>query len=203
MKTFCIIILFASVNVLLAVLDYTTKQIILTNKYIDLAEEKIAVMLAVPEAVNDDPKPNRILRLQGNMRTEIRKALGCPHSSLIDINETDFQGVTIRDLGRARRRKTREAIITLIRELIRDNSSRFPDFENLPIMCPLIGLFRSVSYPDSYTKSCIYHEGTCNLLSIHNDISMYRSFNGVFWEININNELLRPLADQLLDNLDQ
>ncbi|XP_050424237.1 uncharacterized protein LOC126835599 isoform X3 [Adelges cooleyi] len=136
MKTFCIIILFASVNVLLAVLDYTTKQIILTNKYIDLAEdrlpsiifrivngnysmEKIAVMLAVPEAVNDDPKPNRILRLQGNMRTEIRKALGCPHSSLIDINETDFQGVTIRDLGRARRRKTREAIITLIRELIK------------------------------------------------------------------------------------
>ncbi|XP_050439775.1 uncharacterized protein LOC126845222 [Adelges cooleyi] len=207
-RLYVIILSLTLVNVLLAALDDYDKEVIRTNKHIELAGdqlrtvirnaiyyknysmEEINFMLAVPDFADY----NRTLSLwcQIHLQALIRYTTGIKGP---DINEADFEDVDLSVYGNARRDIAREATKTLIQAEI---SERDPNTLNFPLLCRLIGLWRSIHCPDLCITHAVDDNETCTLNAKNNIITLiYRSFDGTIWEMNENNYLIQPLADQL------
>ncbi|XP_050424775.1 uncharacterized protein LOC126835929 [Adelges cooleyi] len=212
MNLLCVLISFALVKAFVAVLDIRDKQVIITNRHIELAIDfmpkiikrivlgpssmkEMAFMLAVPEYTDDDNK-SRMVLYQIQMQTEIMMSTNI-HIQIPEIIQDNFDGnIDLSVYGNKRRIITREATKTLIRGATRDNDR---DFEDFFAMCRLIGLFRSIKYPELYMiKAETDKTETCILTDRNGKIIRYRSCtDDRIWELKPNDDLIQPLSDQL------
>ncbi|XP_050427380.1 uncharacterized protein LOC126837506 [Adelges cooleyi] len=212
MRFLCILIPFAMVNVMVAVIDEYTRQVIITNKLIERADaedrmpdiirntvvngkytmEKISLMLAVPEF--EDSSGNLNLGNQLLMRGEIKAIVAIIVPA---INEAEYQDVTLEELGSARRRITTEAIKTVLSAVIRNEKDPYFTKFGLRNLCKLLGLFRSVQHPSSPVVMASFRYDICTLGTNNTADIRYRYINDQIWEIKSNNLLTQPLADQI------
>ncbi|XP_050435503.1 uncharacterized protein LOC126842535, partial [Adelges cooleyi] len=104
-----------------------------------------------------------------------------------EINEGDFEGVTLQDLGCARRVITLEAITTLIRSVLRKLKEGEDDqsFTKFSKICRLIGAFRSIKYPSSYIDTAVINDrGFCVVICVDISFNIYRNIGSIIWEAN-------------------
>ncbi|XP_050424773.1 uncharacterized protein LOC126835928 isoform X2 [Adelges cooleyi] len=196
MKILHILISLALVNVLVAIIDKYHKLVIITNRHIELAKERMVFMFAVPDFAGSHQTLSSVC--QNHLRTVIRSVTGIKAP---EINEGDFADVNLSASGNARRNLTREAIQILIRlELRKEN----PSDKDYYMMCRLIGLFISAKYPGPYyIEFATYNDGICELVVINHLFTIrYKYIGGVIWEINEKDLLVKPFIDEL-NNFDQ
>ncbi|XP_050427378.1 uncharacterized protein LOC126837504 [Adelges cooleyi] len=218
MRILCILIPFAMVNVMVAVLDDFARQVIITNKLIERADaaarmpeiirniivegsytmEKMALMISSPET--RDSHGNLNIYRQLDMRGEIRALLALRTPEIV---EAEYENVTLQDLGNARRRITLEAVKTLIRDVIRiDNDPNNRNNPNIQLfgrrnLCRLLGLFRSALRPSTFAVNANMRLGTCTIVFRNGVDIRYRYIEDKIWEIKCNGLLLQPLSDQI------
>ncbi|XP_050419748.1 uncharacterized protein LOC126832816 [Adelges cooleyi] len=212
MKLLCILISFASVNVLVA-LDAYVKQVILTNiQMIDTKEKlptviqnmillgeftmvELALMLAVPEA-NDKDIADYIEQQKIDYQLIAQEIIWFTTSiRAVKVNEGNIRKADLNNLGIRRRSITLEGVNKLIRAVLSGENEYFKNFAEV---CRLMGIFRSIKYPQTYIKHAEVHQiGVCLLTDIKDNGIKYSIFEDDVWEFNDNDTAKELLSTQV------
>ncbi|XP_050435330.1 uncharacterized protein LOC126842389 isoform X22 [Adelges cooleyi] len=227
MKLLCILITLAFVNVVpIMTADYANS-VYTTNKYIkevfdrdptilktaisniidgDKTFETLNVMLAIPDKANywftiehDDSFINN---LPEHIAIADQEAVQQAISQVTDIpvpqlgpNE-NFENDSLAQLGVARRRITGVITKNLLIEAIDDGT---PGIPYLTKVCRLLGLLRSMRFPDSYIKSVNVELGVHCILTSQNGSFLYRKLVGFIVEV----RPIGPNRTELVDVLSE
>ncbi|XP_050421224.1 uncharacterized protein LOC126833747 isoform X2 [Adelges cooleyi] len=218
MKFVYVILSFASANVFVAALDEYAKEVLKTNVLIKQAEahlpkivkniiqgtftmEIMTLLLAVPERPSNTLtqtnlkrfcEPHGMIVFQTQLQSEIEDVINI---NPFDINEGDFEDVSLFNLGEARRMKTSAAVNDLLNLVI---SKTDPDFEDVFYVCRLIGLFRAIEQPALYIKSANVIERTCFITDVNKNVSRYRTVDGDIWQIKADGTPFQLLSSQIV-----
>ncbi|XP_050444322.1 uncharacterized protein LOC126847910 isoform X2 [Adelges cooleyi] len=193
MKLYCISISLVFVKLLAIVTaDYRTS-IFVTNLHIKLAFEtkQISLMLAIPECTRAyaefrDLQEPYLIAEQEILQGVIVHITGIPVPQL--VGNEDIENHTLDWLGHARRLITSEVTTSLAFDAIGVVGSELVIREDFTKLCRLIGLFRSIKFPDSliqFAEVDIY--GTCSLTTIDGREYKYRRFSGITVEVQLFN----------------
>ncbi|XP_050425034.1 uncharacterized protein LOC126836075 isoform X2 [Adelges cooleyi] len=213
MKLFCILISFVYVNVFANIARYR-REVFITNKHIELASERdndllgnglervikkiinentflLDVMnftIAVPEHAKLNGRNNIMMSIhnQRRIRTEITHIL-------------DFGNSNLPQLGEERRRLTGKALKQIIIHALDGTDPNVISQQ----MCRFIGLWISTEIPTLYMTNTYIDpdiSSVCILMDKSNHAVKYRTFNGTYWQVDVNNIELQiiELKDQLL-----
>ncbi|XP_050444213.1 uncharacterized protein LOC126847845 isoform X2 [Adelges cooleyi] len=204
MKLSCVLISFAFVFVWADITTYM-RAVSITNKHIQLAFEnnvgsrgngleyvikrivngngfsmdEMNFMIAVPEKASLTNVSGSI-ECQRFMRVEITSALSIP---MPDAAYQNFRNSNLTELGKARRRYTREALRKIILKIL---ASKEPVFS--------LGQIHRFGIKTENNGVCVLMDGSDHL-------TKYRSFNGVLWQVDavdIDNKIIE-LKAQLLE----
>ncbi|XP_050444207.1 uncharacterized protein LOC126847845 isoform X1 [Adelges cooleyi] len=225
MKLSCVLISFAFVFVWADITTYM-RAVSITNKHIQLAFEnnvgsrgngleyvikrivngngfsmdEMNFMIAVPEKASLTNVSGSI-ECQRFMRVEITSALSIP---MPDAAYQNFRNSNLTELGKARRRYTREALRKIILKILASKEPVFSlgQIHRFGKLCCFIGLWMSTKIPSLYiTGIKTENNGVCVLMDGSDHLTKYRSFNGVLWQVDavdIDNKIIE-LKAQLLE----
>ncbi|XP_050423052.1 uncharacterized protein LOC126834885 isoform X5 [Adelges cooleyi] len=197
MKLLSILILFALVNDLVSELDDFVKQVLITNDHIKLANShmpkiikklllekftmvELVFMLATPENDSQFIKPLERLEYQMTMQSVISAETG------IDAPQLKKESLTT--LLEQRRLRSTEGL--------KNKIIRASDFNE---MCRLIGVFRSINYPNSYVDHASSNKGQCFITNVHWKTTIYIIIDGEIWEVDSNHARIRHFSWELQD----
>ncbi|XP_050419855.1 uncharacterized protein LOC126832877 [Adelges cooleyi] len=214
MKFLYILISFAWVNVSVALDDYL-KQVILLNQQMrndskaELARViqsvvlfggfsmvELALIFAVPDAEDDvisNLTSEKHIMQPKKFYQEIwqEKIWFYQLPGASDINEAEYENATLRDLGNDRRKITMQAIKLLILDIIVGPNT---NFESFSVMCVLLGVYRSIKYPDEFIKEADGDDrGTCSLHDIKDEVTRYYELDGKIWQFDNSTRSLHSL----------
>ncbi|XP_050423455.1 uncharacterized protein LOC126835170 isoform X3 [Adelges cooleyi] len=135
-----------------------------------------------------------MLRIQLLMQEEIN------NETEVDAPQIDGEifvaEVNLPVYGQARRVITKHATKALISSEIDANQHRIQPikyFKDSLEMCRLLGLFRSIKYPNNYIIDAVIDETeTCTLTDLNSNRIRYVSVADHIWSLNSNNELDMP-----------
>ncbi|XP_050444403.1 uncharacterized protein LOC126847970 isoform X2 [Adelges cooleyi] len=224
MKIICVLLSIVFVNILANITPYL-RLTALTNKHIELAYEyfddikgngleyvikaivcenlytmdEMNFMIAVPDKASIAANQRLAVSHQMNMQYQIIIKLGI----MPELNAANlyFGNLNLPALAAWRRRFTRNALRNIIRrELIRNETERGPERVTFNQKCRFLGLWMSIIVPTLYTKST--HTGPnndCVITDIANHITIYRSIEGKYWQVDANdiNHRIIQLDEQL------
>ncbi|XP_050423051.1 uncharacterized protein LOC126834885 isoform X4 [Adelges cooleyi] len=205
MKLLSILILFALVNDLVSELDDFVKQVLITNDHIKLANShmpkiikklllekftmvELVFMLATPENDSQFIKPLERLEYQMTMQSVISAETG------IDAPQLKKESLTT--LLEQRRLRSTEG---LKNKIIRASGENDPFFSDFNEMCRLIGVFRSINYPNSYVDHASSNKGQCFITNVHWKTTIYIIIDGEIWEVDSNHARIRHFSWELQD----
>ncbi|XP_050423048.1 uncharacterized protein LOC126834885 isoform X2 [Adelges cooleyi] len=224
MKLLSILILFALVNDLVSELDDFVKQVLITNDHIKLANShmpkiikklllekftmvELVFMLATPENDSQFIKPLERLEYQMTMQSVISAETG------IDAPQLKKESLTT--LLEQRRLRSTEG---LKNKIIRASGQSYDNFltylgserryitsEAIQLlihfneMCRLIGVFRSINYPNSYVDHASSNKGQCFITNVHWKTTIYIIIDGEIWEVDSNHARIRHFSWELQD----
>ncbi|XP_050424638.1 uncharacterized protein LOC126835840 [Adelges cooleyi] len=151
-------------------------------------------MFATPELADLEINSEKFINIQKAIQSAIDEIIPV---ILPETSNIDFVTMDLVQLGNKRRHFTRNALRKII---IRILIGKEPGI-NLDGTCCLIGLFMSTKYPVFHTTTTKTGDrSTCTLTKQNDSNTVYRSFNGEFFEVDPGNVDIRKnyLVLQLL-----
>ncbi|XP_050419852.1 uncharacterized protein LOC126832870 [Adelges cooleyi] len=137
------------------------------------------LMLTIPEFAATD-KIYECVLVQRKLQSEITVELFIP---IPEVQDKFVQILKLSDLGKKRRTFSKAALKNLI---IRALDGNKPDV-SLVQLCTYIGLWTSTKIPSHYIKdvSIDGENGVCILLDKDNCVKKYRSFDGIYYQVDV------------------
>ncbi|XP_050419816.1 uncharacterized protein LOC126832844 [Adelges cooleyi] len=151
----------------------------------------IAFMMAIlPESIDNFtiPELQQHIKYQTDMQTEIFRGTNLAVPPVRP--NYNFDDNLYPELKRDRRFLIKEATVYLI---LNNKTLPGPDFSETRIgdLCRLVGLFKSITNPDSYTVSAEVGDlNTCTITDADNNVSKYRPIKGRVYRVDTDPHIL-------------